>query len=239
MRIRLLAAGALLAGLAMLAGAEDAGALLIDNFSTAQSVGVFLTPDSAGSQVSGSGILGGERDMWVTLDSGSFINMAAGSGALTHMQVLSSLGTGLIVWDGVDDDPRVDYTGLGSADFTNAGAEDRILIPLLINNLSAPVTLTAYTDADNYSEVTVTLPGGIPPGPQTTLTVLFTDFAQAAGASGGADFSDIGAFSLRIDGSAALDLNAGFGTIPEPSTATLLLFGALVAVAIRHRQQTS
>jgi hypothetical protein len=234
MGIRILFGGTcILLGL-VLACAEGAGALVIDDFSTDQTLSIIATPGSASSQVSGAGILGGERDMLVTLDSGFFISVASGGGTLTHMQILSSTGSGLLVWDGADDDPAVDYTGLGGLDFTEGGGENHLFVPLLFNNLSAPIVLTAYTDAANFSTATVSLPGGVPP--QAEVRVFFTDFVDA-GASGGADFSNIGAFSLFIDGTTTQDFNAGFGAMtPEPSSATLLLFGILVMATIRRRR---
>jgi len=213
----------------MLACAERAGAILIDDFTTNQTTALINTLGTSSSQVSGPGILGGERDMFVTLDLGIVMSMNAGGGALTHMQLFGSLGTGLIVWDGPDDDPGIDYTGLGGLDFTHSGAQDKVRIPLLFNNFSAPLVLTAYTDDVNFSTATLAFPGGVPP--QTDLIVRFSDFVDA-GASGGAD---IGAFSLFIDGSATLNFNQGFATItPEPSTATLLAFGILVIVTVRR-----
>jgi hypothetical protein len=140
----------------------------------------------------------------------------------------------VIVWDGPDASPVVDYTGLGGVDFTAGGAEDSVVMPLLANNLSAPLVLTAYTDASNFSTVTVNSPGGVPP--IVDLAVLFTDFVDV-GPLGGADFTNIGAFSLFIDGSGAQDLNLELDamTTPEPSTATLLVFGIMVLMTIRRR----
>jgi hypothetical protein len=222
MRIRLLVAGVLLAALALLAWAEDSEAILIDDFSTGQAALVFDPAVSEESQVSGSGILGGERDMVVTRASDFGIAMAAFGDGLTYVHAASSQGTGLIVWDGADGDSAVDPTGLGGIDFTNGGGEDKVGIPLLASNLPAPIVLTAYTDGANYSTATVLLPGGVPP--QQRMSVLFANFAVAAGS--GADFTNIGAFSLFIDGSSTPGLLVRFDSIaPEPSTATLLLFG--------------
>lgn len=223
MRIRLLFCGTCISLGVLLACAEGAGALPIDDFSTAQTTLVMLTPGTSSSQVSGAGILGGERDMFVTLDPGSALGSVTsltvgGGGDLNHWQMFGSLGTSLIVWDGPDDAPAIDYTGLGGLDFTSSGSQDRLEIPLLFNNLSAPLVLTAYTDANNFSTATVALPGGVPP--LTDLIVLYTDFVDA-GPLGGANFTNIGAFSLFIDGSSipALDVeSAGISAIPEPAT---------------------
>jgi hypothetical protein len=230
MRTRHLVAGVLLGGLVLLAWAEDSEALLIDDFSTDQTVIWLGAPDTVSSQVSGAGILGGERDMVATLISNVGIVMAASGNSLTYLNALNSEGTGLIVWDGADDDPAVDPTGLGGIDFT-AGGEDEIAIPLLASNLLAPMILTAYTDGANYSTATVWLPGNVPP--DVRLRVFFTDFSTAAGS--GADFTNIGALSLFIDGSSTPGLTAGLSIInPEPSTATLLLLGIVGIVTIRR-----
>jgi hypothetical protein len=232
MRTRHLVAGVLLGGLVLLAWAEDSEALLIDDFSTDQTL-VVITPDvSANSQIPGSGILGGERDVEVTLVASIGITMAVSGGNFAYGQLGASLGTTRIVWDGMDGDSLLNPTGLGGIDFTEAGAEDQIAIPLLVSNSSSQVTLEAYTDAANFSRATVSLPGSVPP--QQSLSVRFVDFTDA-GVSGGADFTNIGAFSLYIDGSSTPGLTAVFDTVmPEPSTGTLLLFGILMLASIRR-----
>ncbi len=233
MRIRCFVSGtcALLAGLALLAWAEDSEAILIDDFSTGQTLVVMTPTISGNSQVSGPGILGDERDMVVTMASDFLITMAASGDSLAYGHVGSSGNAGLIVWDGPDNDPAVDPIGLGGIDFTLGGTEDKVGISLLASNLSAPITLTAYTDAVNFSTATVLLPGNVPP--QARLSVLFTDFV-ADPAGSGADFTNIGAFSLYIDGNSTPGLAVGFGIVnPEPSTATLLLLGIVMLVTIR------
>jgi len=169
--------------------------------------------------------------MVVTLVSNIGIVMAASGGSLNYLHAGISEGTALIVWDGPDGDSALDPTGLGGIDFTDSGATNNIAIPLLDNSFSAPVILTAYTDGGNYSTATVLLPGGVPP--QGRLSVLFANFSVSAGS--GADFTNIGAFSLFIDGSSTPGLTAVFeSVIPEPSTATLLLLGIVGIVTIRR-----
>ena len=74
------------------------------------------------------------------------------------------------------------------------------------------------------------LPGSVPP--LQSLVVLFTDFVDTGGS--GADFANIGAFSLYINGNSTPGLAVGFDLIPEPSTGSLLLFGILMLASI-HR----
>jgi len=206
---------------------------MIDDFSTDQTVIlVGGAPDSTSSQVSGAGILGGQRDMQMTLLSNMGVVMAASGGELTYLQAFNSGATGLIVWDGPDAPETLSPTGLGGVDFTDGGGEDKIAMPLLFNNLSAPMTLTAYTDAVNFSMATVSFPGNVPP--LARLSVLFTSFVADPGGTG-ADFTNIGAFSLFIDGSSTQGLTVEIDSVvPEPSTATLLLFGILGIIAIRR-----
>ena len=236
MRIRLLAAGTYIAlvGLVLLAGTGGAGAILIDDFSTDQTV-IQLggAPSSTSSQVLGSGILGGAREMEVTLLSSIGMVMAASGGTLNYAHAAVATGTGLIVWDGPDGPAIWNPIGLGGIDFTNGGAETEVAIPLLFSDPSAPMILTAYTDGTNYSTASVSLPGNVPP--LAMLSVLFTNFVAAPGGTG-ADFTNIGAFSLYIDGSSTQGLAVELAgvTNPEPSTATLLLFGILGIVTIRR-----
>lgn len=238
MRSRLLLAGTQIAlvGLVLLLDAGRVGAIMIDDFSTDQTVIWMGAPGSAGSQVSGAGILGGERDMVVTLVSNIGVVMAASTGTLNYAHAFNSEATGLIVWDGPDTGPlgaaTLNPTGLGGVDFTNGGGEDEIAMPLLLSNLSAPMVLTAYTDAVNFSTATLLFPGNVPP--QARLSALFTSFVADPGGTG-ADFTNIGAFSLYIDGSSTPGLAAEFAIVnPEPSTVTLLLLGILGMVAIRR-----
>jgi hypothetical protein len=127
MRIKPFVSGTcvLLAGLALLAWAEDSEAILIDDFSTGQTVLVWDPAVSGDSQVSGSGILGGERDVVVTRASDFGVAMAAFGDVLTYVHAANSEGTGLIVWDGADGDSAVDPTGLGGIDFTTGGGRTR------------------------------------------------------------------------------------------------------------------
>jgi hypothetical protein len=246
MRIRFLVVGTYLAlaGLGVLGGAGGAGALLIDDFTTDQAVIWMGVQGTESSRVSGAGILGGERDMVVELMSSTGMAMGASLGTLNYGHFFTDVGTGLIVWDGDVDDPGagpgqhptdvdptgLNATGLGGVDFTDGGTEDKIALPLLANNFSAPIVLTAYTDADNFSTATISLPGSAP----ERLIVFHTDFIADPGGTG-ADFTNIGAFSLFIDGSTTPGLSLEIeDLVPEPSTATLLLLGILGITAIRR-----
>ena len=153
---------ALLVGLWYL-GSTEAHALTIDTWSDAQTTTVITPSGSATTQVTGLGILGGEREITVTRTAGVAVTMAAAAGSLAYGQIAGSLGTGEVIWDGVDGGGALDPTGLGGVDFTDAAASTAISIPLLFDDLPASLTLTVYTDGANSSQFSVLLAGNIPP----------------------------------------------------------------------------
>jgi len=221
-------------------------AIIIDTFDTSQSAAnVIPFPPVPTSVAGGPGIIGGERDFDLTLLSGPGATLQAnfgGNSMLEHGQLGSSTATSLIVWDGPDGDAStLDPTGLGGVDLTDGGTLTGILLGLDVNDLVAPLTLTAYTDAGNFSSATVILPGGVPP--MIFLFVPFLDFVTQAGT--GADFTNIGALSLFIDGSQTpsldvqLDLIAASNPVPEPATFSMAVFGALSLLCARRRRRKS
>ncbi len=231
-----------------ISGSADS-ALIIDSFDTAQSAAVIPpfvnTPTSVAS---GAGVLGGERDFELSLLSGQGTSLNAdfgGNSMLEHGQLGASTATSLIVWDGSDGDPTsLDPTGLGGVDLTDGGTLSGIQLVLDVNDIPAPLTLTAHTDAGNFSSVTVILPGSIPP--TVSLFVPFLNFLPIAGT--GADFTNIGALSLFIDGSSApgldvqLELIAAANPVPEPTSLALAALGALCiggAGRFRKRSKTA
>jgi hypothetical protein len=240
MRIRRLSTtglGVLSASLGLAAG--PAAALTIDAFTSPQTTTVISPFSSATTTATGAGILGGEREMTVNRLSGVAVTMTSAVGSLGHGQIAGSLGTGEVIWDGVDGGAPFDPLGLGGVDFTDGGLSAAVAISLLFDNLPATLTLTAYTDAGNASSVTAVLPGGIPPGPVLVLTIPFSDFAPFAGT--GADFTSIGALQMEIDGTSSSGLNLALGPvetvpIPEPGTFFLLGLGLVGLAGYRRRR---
>jgi hypothetical protein len=216
---------------------EPAGALLIDAWSAEQTTTVISPAGSAASELAGAGIVGGEREILLTRSSGPAVTIAASTGSLAHGQIAGSLGTATVVWDGADVLGVLDPTGLGGVDFTDGATSAAISIPLLFGDLPASLILTAYTDAGNVSQAIVALPGSIPPDPPLVLIVPFGAFGVLSGV--GADFANIGALSLLLDGSSASGLDLEIGelrtvAVPEPGAALLLGLGLAGLAGVRR-----
>ncbi|MHC5112045.1 MAG: DUF4215 domain-containing protein, partial [Planctomycetota bacterium] len=162
-----------------------------------------------GSVVSGAGILGTERDIEIELVGGADglgLSVLVTSGAFAHSQDVTVTGISRIVWDGVDGDAStLDPTGLGGLDLTDGGTQNALQILLLSADLNATLTFDVFTDADNVSSLTVTLLSGA----VNELVVLkYGEFVASVGA--GADFTNVGAIRITVNGSetSALDVNA-------------------------------
>ncbi|NEO56429.1 MAG: PEP-CTERM sorting domain-containing protein [Okeania sp. SIO3B5] len=218
----------LLTATAMLgAGSAQAAPIVIDDFSVDQDVGFLPAipiniPSS--SQVGPNGsIIGGFRDMEAMGDADDFLDtrIKAENGTLTFSNNVSTNGSGMIVWDGDDDPTVVDTTGLGGIDLTNSGVWplDRILVEIISADLPGlELEFTIYDLANNVSTLSRTFASSITT--PTTSAFLFDDF------SGTADFTNVGAIKLEIDGPPEIDARFDLievgkgvrGRVPEPLT---------------------
>jgi len=223
----------------LLANPGVAWSLVIDAFDTNLTTSAFAPSTTVSDWVSGPGIVGGERDVTLSLTSGVGVTAITSGGEFAYGHISSSEATITMTWDGPDASASLDATGLGGLDFTDAGVSTGFALSLLFNDFAAPILLTVYTDVVNFSQAAANLPGNIPPDPQIVLEMLFADFTIAGGT--GADFANVGAMTMTIDGSAtaALDVSLDFiettTTVPEPST-SLLFIGGLVALAWNGRR---
>ena len=211
----------------------EARALLVDDFSADQTLLLFV-PGNFASSAGGAGIVGGERDLELNLISGTGITMVASGGALSYTHIGVAAGDGTMVWDGIDGLPAIDHTGLGGADFTDAGLSMEFAVIFLASDfLVDGITFTVYTDATNFSSLTADLPAAA-----GTLMLPFASFVQ--GGVGPADFANVGALEVYIDGTTASNINIQMDSIqtvsPEPSSLALLMGSLTVLAAARRRR---
>lgn len=223
----------LLAATAMLgAGSAQAAPIIIDDFSVDQEVGLLpagdLVPSS--NQVGPNGsILGGFRHMEAMGDADGFLDTSieAKDGVLSFSNDVGTNGSGMIVWDGDDDPTVVDTDGLGGIDLTGgAWPLDRILVEILSADLGGlELEFTIYDLANGVS--TLSKEFADPITTPETATFLFSDFM------GNADFTNVGAIKLNIDGPAEIDAQFDMievgkeprARVPEPLTSLWTLAG--------------
>ena len=197
--------------------------LLIDDFSTDQALIFAIGAGSTASSFASGGMLGGERDLEVAVSAGAVSSWEVTGGALNFSVSAATTGAGVLAWDGADGLPAstdLDPVGLGGVDLTSGGALDSIALTILSADTTGSLTFTVYTDAANFSNSTV------PIGPIVTATdfiVPFASFTVAAGA--GADFSNVGAVVLTING---FELDIRVDTIQAVSALTVTKTDALL-----------
>lgn len=205
---------------------SSTSALQIDDFSTAQTLpaAVMLDPEVT-DQVTGAGILGGERDAYLALTSGTSTTLTVNSGVASHNEAAGSDSQMWFTWDGPDNDFPIDHVGLGGIDLTESGSHNAITVQILLNTQPATdLGFLVHTSAADYSIVTFSAPSGA-----STQTIPFAEFSPLAGL--GADFTNIGAVSF-FSIEAVPGQSIGFGTIettaiPEPASGVLLAIGLL------------
>lgn len=189
----------------------------VDDFSvtnqlaTANSITPIATDSLAATEA-----LGGERDLLVSYVSGAFDADLRASNATSSLVISSDLGTTAnyaVVWDGPDGDAtNVAATGLGGIDLTAAGVADRLQLMIGADHVGVTLTINVYTDAANSSQFVTSVPvtaGGLA---TSELLVLFTNITGVAGT--GADFTNVGAIEILVDGVPALQSELSlFGSV--------------------------
>lgn len=223
----------------------DAAQLLLDGFSTSQSMYVSSASTTAKSTITGLDILGGERDVSVTILSGGS-GLTAKSSPWNDGEFQFNSGAAVrgrcdIVWDGVDGDPNtIDYNGLGGIDLNKFGP--LLEIKDLVSDHAARLIIRMYDASDLTGQTwcEAVWDGLTFPGNQN-LQFFASDFS-AAGPSGTADLSNIGAICLTIDGSNRPSLDLAFSSIyfvPEPPVKIALavaMSGIFVLTSARRKR---
>jgi cysteine-rich repeat protein len=214
----------------VIAQATPAHAFVIDSYDTPQ----FLNQTGVGSNADATDlttgtILGDERDVLITVTTGAGpLNADADlslMGGFSHMAAGLVRGTTLITYDGNDSDgDTLDPTGLGGIDLSNGGGDGAFYVVVPFADHGAGIVITVYSGATNCSTLSRTVPAGLAANDfPLALVFPFADFVDGGGCTA-ADFSDAGAITLLIDGTAlgaidaSLDVfatgNADLGDLP-------------------------
>ncbi|MCK6553091.1 DUF4215 domain-containing protein [Candidatus Binatia bacterium] len=206
--------------------AVPAGGVVIDAFDTAQTVSQ-AGLGASGNSVDGpaGGLLGGERDVHLSITTGSgTLRADAGmsrSGAFSHAAAGQVRGITQITYDGDDGDPHtLDAAGLDGVDLTVGGSHSSIVVGLPFADLGAAVTLAVWSDATHCSQRTLPAPASTVPADNRRLQFRYGEFGLGPGCVGPANFTNVGAIRLTIDGTAvgATDLSVEqIQTVPEPT----------------------
>lgn len=188
----------------------------IDGFSTTQTISAISATPTQTSSITAPEAIGGHRDLTVHLSSASGEVILAANPAfdtpgsnLLHFDTLGNNGVGTytIGWDGDEGGtpPALDFTGLDGVDLTAGGATG-LMLTIGADHDNSTATFNIYKDANNWSTVTVSIPGpaeGInAQTPNKKVFVPFSSFTTGAG-TGAGNFSNVGAVQLAIGGGIA------------------------------------
>ncbi len=192
--------------------AEGVDGPKIDDFETTQVVSAAPPlPSSQNSTQVDNGVLGGERDMYVELTQGndpfSSVSLISALGLLRLASDTTVTGNAKIVWDGVDGNAlAINHTGLGGIDLTefNGNTMTGIALTSGADHPDAKIKLRIYSDANNWSEFTTTVPESVG-GAATGLAVFRFDDVPSAKGGNGANFAKVGALELTFEGVNAVD----------------------------------
>ena len=246
-----------------------ANAGVIDTFSTAQGLLTDNTANGIGLSSSvttlGTDILGGERDIFVSLLStggNAFANAAigVGAGALSFSVSAQASGTGTVQWDGIDNSIALNTTGLGGVSLIADGSA-AFRVDTLFSDLGYRFDIEAYTNATTFTKISFLAHAA---NSLTTSFIPFSGFTNAGlcgfsdptgtiipgvtsiscGAGGNVNFASLGALQLIIDplgGTTAVDLTLdSVTTVPEPGVLALMGLGLMAAgFAGRRRKSQS
>lgn len=177
--------------------------IIIDNFTDPQTI-IFSTEIevAAGSVQAAAGVLGGERDLSVTLLNGTNATAEVAAGTFNLSVGAASTGTASIIYDGEDGDAQaINFNGLSGLDMTNGGTEDRYKISVISADHAGSFIIEVFSDADNSSSATMDFDASMDP---KDFNIFFSDFTAATGA--GADFTNVGAIVITANGDPEIDL---------------------------------
>lgn len=238
----LLSAASCMALSATLAAAARSATLVVDDFSTVQSLSLQYYRGSYSITGPAPEALGGERDLVVRRVGGTsnagFGSSVYGEKGLQFLSSAKVVGAASVVWDGPDGDPlSLDADGLGGLDWLGDGYR-AISLAVAVADHPAQVIITAYAASDPSGRRFVTHEFEIPASTRhLTIDVPLLDFSSASYTPFEV-FSGLGALQIDIidQDHGALDLmidSVTLSIVPEPAAAQLaacVIGGGLLAV---------
>ncbi|MGC9418489.1 MAG: VPLPA-CTERM sorting domain-containing protein [Rhodovulum sp.] len=257
---RILGMTSVIALTALAAPAASAATIVIDDFSASGSVASKLNGNPATTDVSDTGILGGNRFMWVSTDNTTQdfgTTFSAGGGKLTYGNDSGATGQAVLVYDGggagtdfsftfndlptgVSSNIAVDTDGLGGIDLDPAN--DPLVSAFTFSGSDFDVNGTA--DFWAYAWDTS---GNLTTYFEEIQDVNFSEslflaaFTEDSNNTSAFDWNNVGALAFSIEA----NTNNFDGTIdaitvvPLPASALLLLggLGGLAGVSARRRRK--
>jgi len=170
------------------------------------------SPKTLSASTSASDIIGGERDLALTDDSGpnnSILTAGVSAGEWSVAAPHSASGYSIMQYDGVDGSPDLKTNGLANTDLTADGADSFHLT--IQADQDTQYTLTIYSTSGTSTAV-VDIPG------DETIHDYYIDFSDF---NGQASFTAVGAIELRVelfvDVDSFIELFATSGTVATPT----------------------
>lgn len=233
----------------------------VDTSVNAADIGTLITTGEGGNQAGPTAsILGGDREIWVSLIDANVTNPVPGDqagknatagvsgGAFSFNTTSQSTGRSQIQWDGAANTSNtIDFTGLGGVDLTEGLTMSQFALDILFSDAGFVFEITAYTDGSNYTTVALLSNEHLTP---VTTFIPFSAFLLPSGSylggvvtvtqTGlGGDLTNLGALVVDINragGAVAIDLTIDAGrTVPEPGVLGLVGLGLLGLGAVTRR----
>merc|ERR1712137_964111 len=195
------------------------GVLVIDPFTpNTQTIVIEINsaslPQAQSVFTQSSGILGGERDLQLTAESGPsgrILTAGVSDGQYVISTPNSASGFSLMQYDGADSDINLNTSGLGGVDLTTGSGD--ALNTLIQTDISTSYTFTIYSGSAS-SSIQIDIPPSTSP---ESYELRFSDF------TGNADFTNVGAIEILVEAFDNVDTfmtlfgtSGPVGTTPPP-----------------------
>ncbi len=186
-------------------------------------------------------ILGGEREIFLTHDTGgNDTDVTVKDGTLSFNSGSQTSGSIQIVWDGAADagSDTIDETGLGGIDFDTGF--DAFVLDVIESDDGFNFSITIYSDAANFT--TLSLAAAEVDSPETFFFPfsLFSScpaiICTATGA--GVDLTNVGAVAVNVQGNSSLDFTLdAVRAVPAPGALALMGLGLLGVAGVARRKK--